>query len=170
MADPRIRQVRRVGLRLLDLLGEQRLVDGAVVHVSQRHPSAGQHAVQLDDPPDQIRVGLLPERFFALPEELIQEGRRPCTRASTNRARWHSRDSTSAGRQGTQLDVVVGAAQLGEHPADVVANIALHFKDERGGAPLGIRPLASSKSWRANGCIHADVLPDPTAPRIATPV
>ena len=26
------------------------------------------------------------------------------------------------------------------------------------------------KSWRAKGCIHAEVLPDPTAPKIATPV
>ena len=74
-ADPRIRQVRRVGLRLLDLLGEQLLVDGAVVPVSKRHPSAGQHAVQLDDPADEVRVGLLPKGFFALAEELVQEGR-----------------------------------------------------------------------------------------------
>ena len=41
---------------------EASLVNGAVVHVAQRHPSAGQHPVQLDDPADQIRVGLLPER------------------------------------------------------------------------------------------------------------
>ena len=54
---------------------EASLVNGAVVHVAQRHPSAGQHPVQLDDPADQIRVGLLPERFFALAEALIQEGR-----------------------------------------------------------------------------------------------
>ena len=26
------------------------------------------------------------------------------------------------------------------------------------------------KSWRAKGCIQAEVLPDPTAPKIATPV
>ncbi len=37
-----------------------------------------------------------------------------------------------------QLDVVLAPVQLGEHPADVVTKIALHFKDERGGAPLGI--------------------------------
>ena len=73
--DPRVGHIGRVGLRLLNLLGEQRLVDGAVVHVAQRHPSAGQHPVQLDDPADEIRVGLLPERFFALAEQLIQEGR-----------------------------------------------------------------------------------------------
>ena len=38
-----------------------------------------------------------------------------------------------------KLDVVLAPVQLGEHPADVVATIALHFQDERGGAPLGIR-------------------------------
>ena len=70
----------------------------------------------------------------------------------------------------TQLDVVAASVQPGQHRADVVAKIALHFKDKCGGAPLGIRPLASLKSWQANGCIHADVLPDPTAPKIATPV
>ena len=73
--DPRVGHIGRVGLGLLNLLGEQRLVDGAVVHVAQRHPSAGQHAVQLDDPADEVGVGLLPERFFALAEELIEEGR-----------------------------------------------------------------------------------------------
>ena len=135
-ADPRIRQVRRVGLRLLDLLGEPRLVDGAVVHVSKRHPSAGQHAVQLDDPADEVRVGLLPKGFFALAEELIQEGR--------DRVRERVRIEP-CGTQGnprqpavkTQLDGVVGAAQLGEHSADVVAKISLHVEDERGHAPLG---------------------------------
>ena len=54
---------------------EASLVDGAVVHVAQRHPSAGQHAVQLDDPADEVGVGLLLGRFFALAQELIQEGR-----------------------------------------------------------------------------------------------
>ena len=39
--DPRVGHIIGVGLGLLNLLGEQRLVDGAVVHVSQRYPSAG---------------------------------------------------------------------------------------------------------------------------------
>ena len=47
-----------------------------------------------------------------------------------------------------QLDVVVGAAQLGEHPADVVAKITLHFQDQRGGAPLGIRRLPAQELAR----------------------
>ena len=143
-ADPRIRQVRRVGLRLLDLVGEQRLVDGAAVHVSQRHPPAGQHAVELDDPADEVRVGLLPKGFFALAEELIQEGR--------DRVRERVRIEPG-GTQGiprqpavkTQLYVVVGAAQLDQHPADVVAIIALHFKDERRHAAVGIVGLPTQE-------------------------
>ncbi len=128
----------------LNLLGEQRLVDGAVVHVAQRHPSAGQHAVELDDPAAEVGIGLLPERFFTLAEELIQEGR--------DRVRERVRIEP-CGTQGiprqpavkTQLDVVVGAAQLGEHSADVVANISLHFEDQRGGAPLGIVRLPAQE-------------------------
>ena len=73
--DPGVGHIGRVGLCLVNLLGKQRLVDGAVVHVLQRHPSAGQHSVQLDDPADEVRVGLLPKGFFALAEQLIQEGR-----------------------------------------------------------------------------------------------
>ena len=33
----------------------------------------GQHAVQFDDPADEIRVRLLPEWFFPLAEKLIQK-------------------------------------------------------------------------------------------------
>ena len=60
-------------LRLCDFLGEQLFIDRAMVDVLERHPSARQHAVQLDNPANQVRVGLLPERFFPLAEELIQE-------------------------------------------------------------------------------------------------
>ena len=38
----------------------------------------------------------------------------------------------------TQLTVVIVAASLGEHPADVVTIIPLHVKHRRGHAPLGI--------------------------------
>ena len=79
-----------------------------------------------------------------------------------------SRPSTTR----TQLDVVLAPAQLGEHPADVVAKIALHFQDQREVAVARRSGFVACqlRNWRANGCIHADVLPDPTAPTIATPV
>ena len=72
---------RANALRLVDFLGEEILVDRTVVHVSKCHPSGrvapvagvGQHAVQFDDPADEIRVRLLPEWFFPLAEQLIQK-------------------------------------------------------------------------------------------------
>ena len=146
-ADPRIRQVRHVGLRLLDLVGEQRLVDGTVIHVSKRHTSAGQHAAELDDPADQIRVGLLPKGFFALAEELIQEGRdrvRERVRIEPGGTQGIPRQPTIE----TQLDVVLASVQLGQHPTDVVAKIALHFQDQRRRAPLGIRRLPAEELAR----------------------
>ena len=167
-ADPRIRPVPRIGLRLLDLLGEQLLVDGVVVHVSKRHPSAGKHAVELDDPADEVRVGLLPKGFSALAEELIQEGR--------DRVRERVRIEPG-GTQGiprqravkTQLDVIVGAAQISEHSADVVAKIALHFEDERGHAPLGIVGLPAQELARERVYTRGG-LAGPDAPKTATPV
>ena len=131
--------------RFLDFFVKERLVDGAVVHVSQRHPSHAavgtwQHAVQLDNPADEVRIGLLPEGLFALTKELIQEGRdrvRQGVRIEPGGTQRVPRDAAIE----TQLDVVVAPAQFGQHGADVVTKIALHFKDERGGAPVGIAGL-----------------------------
>ena len=141
--DPVVAHVGGVGLSLVDFLGEQRLVDGAVVHVAQRHPSGRvaavlgrEDAVQLDDPADEIRVRLLPEGFFALPEQLIEQGRD----GVGERVRIEPCRTQGIPRQPaveTQLDVVAFAVQLGEHPADVVAKITFHFKDERGRSALG---------------------------------
>ena len=132
------------GLREIGGLGAPVLADDDVigpvaqgVPVSQRHPSAGQHAAEPDDPADEVRVGLLPKGFFALAEELIQEGRH----GVRERVRIEPCGTQGAPRQPavkTQFDVVVGAAQLGEHSADIVAKIALHFEDGRGHAPFGI--------------------------------
>ena len=72
---PRLNQVGRERLRLFDFSGKEVFVDRAMVDVLERHPFARQHTVQLDDPADQVGVRLLPERFFPLAEELIQEGR-----------------------------------------------------------------------------------------------
>ena len=47
-----------------------------------------------------------------------------------------------------QLDVVLAPVQLGEHPADVVAKIALHFKDQRRRAPRGIVGLPAEELAR----------------------
>ena len=59
---------------LADLPAEQLRVDRAAVDVLQRDPAPGQEPVQFDDPAHEVRVGLLPERFSALAEELVDQG------------------------------------------------------------------------------------------------
>ena len=49
-------------------------IDGAFVNIEQRHVVV-EHLVQQDDELDQVRVGLLPERFLALAEEVVQQTR-----------------------------------------------------------------------------------------------
>ena len=61
------------------------------------------------------------------------------------------------------------AVQRGPHPADVAVKIAVDFYDARGSRRSGFVACQSS-NWRANGCLHAEVFPDPTAAKIATPV
>ena len=61
-------KIADVSLGLLNLGREQFLVDGAVVDLLQSDPLAGEYAVELDDPAEQIGVGLLPERLLALAE------------------------------------------------------------------------------------------------------
>ena len=58
---------------LIDFFLEQVGVDRAVVDIPEGHPAVGKDPVELDNPLHQIRVGLLPERIFPLPEQLIQE-------------------------------------------------------------------------------------------------
>ena len=53
---------------LRHLLPHLPLVD--ILVDTQADPSARLDAVLLDDPPDQIGVGLLPEGFFALAEQV----------------------------------------------------------------------------------------------------
>ena len=60
---------------LIDFFLEQVGVDRALVDIPEGHPTVGKDPVQLDNPLHQIRVGLLPERIFPLPEQLIQERR-----------------------------------------------------------------------------------------------
>ena len=61
------------------------------------------------------------------------------------------------------------AVQFGQHPADVAVTIAVDFSDARGSRRSGFVACQPSH-WRATGCLHAEVFPDPTAGKIATPV
>ena len=57
-----------------DVSREQLRVDRAAVDVLQCDPAPRQEPVQFDDPAHEVRVGLLPERFATLAEELVDEG------------------------------------------------------------------------------------------------
>ena len=145
--DPRLAE--RVGerLRLFDRVGEELLVDRAMVDVLKRHPFARQHAVELDDPLDQVGVRLLPERFFPLAEELIQEGRHGVGERVGIEPPRAERIPGHAARH-AQFEVVILAAHVGEHPADVVTQIPLHFEHDRRRAPLGIRRVPAQQLTR----------------------
>ena len=62
-------------LRLPDPFGEELRVDRAAVDVLEGDPRSREEPVELDDPADEIRVGLLPEGLPALPKELVDERR-----------------------------------------------------------------------------------------------
>ena len=78
-----------------------------------------------------------PKRFFPLAEELIPEGRHGVGQRVRIELRRAERIPGYPAVE-AQFQVVLLAARLGEHPADVVTKIALHFEHERGHAPLGI--------------------------------
>ena len=54
------------------ILSPELRVDRALVDVEERHVVV-EHLVQQDDELDQVRVGLLPERFLAPAKEVVQE-------------------------------------------------------------------------------------------------
>ncbi len=149
--DPGVSQAVGNLLRLFDLLIKELFVDGAVVHVAQGDPPDGaapvlrrDAPVELDDPADEIGVGLLPEGFLALAEQLIEQGRH----GIRQRVRIEP-----GGAQGipchapveVHFQVVLAAVVVHQDLLDVVAKIAFHFKDERRGAALGIGRLPAEQ-------------------------
>ena len=86
--------------------------------------------------------------FCALAEELIQEGTRRSTRASTHRARWQlkgfhvSRRSRDSSMYSPPRSSSVSIRRMSW------ARIALHFKDQCRRAPLGIRRLPAQELAR----------------------
>ena len=109
---------------LADLPAEQLRVDRAAVDVLQRDPAPRQEPVQFDDPAHEVRIGLLPERFAALAEELVDQG----GDAVGERIGVEQRIVERVPLPGTteaDLQVVVPAPGLLEDPPHVVAEVAL---------------------------------------------
>ena len=121
-------------VRCVDLLLESLGVDGEAVDVAEGHPAGGEDAVELDDPPHQVRRRLLPEGVLPAAEELVEKRGERVGQAV----------AVQVGREGIPLpapaerefDVVVPAAGVREDLADVVAEVALDLEDKRR------RPLA----------------------------
>ena len=112
---------------LADLPREQLRVDRAAVDVLQRDPAPRQEPVQFDDPAHEIRIGLLPERFATLAEELVDQGRD----AVGERIGVEQRIVERVPLPGTaeaDLQVVVPAPGLLEDPPHVVAEAGISLR------------------------------------------
>ena len=133
-----------VHLGLNDLLSEQFGIDRALVDIPEGHPAVGKDPVQLDNPLHQIRVGLLPERVFPLAEQLIQKrGNRIGQGVGIEPVRGQGVPLIFAAQ--AQLHVIVFPARLFQNLPDVVAEIPLHFEDERGRPALRICGLPAEQ-------------------------
>ena len=129
---------------LIDLFLEQFRVDRAQVDILQGHPTVGKDPVQLDNPLHQIRVGLLPERIFPLPEQLIQErGNGIGQGVGIEPVRGQGVPLPVSVH--AQLHVIVFPAGLFENLPDVVAEIPLDLEDQGGGPPLRIPRLPAEQ-------------------------
>ena len=100
--------------------------------------------MKLDDPADEIGIGLLPEGFLALAEQLIKQagngiGQR--VRIEPPRRKWIPlRTGVHA-----NLDIVLSTARLDENLADVVTEISLDFEHQRRRPHVRIMRLPAEK-------------------------
>ena len=114
---------------------EQLGVDRAFVDIEQGHVVIGD-LVQLDDELDEVRVGLLPERFLAFAEEIVeQRSDVVCERIGVEVV--VQRVVSVLGVQ-VDLDVVVLASVALEDVFHLVAEVAFHFEHESADALVGV--------------------------------
>ena len=135
---------QRLGLRLPDLPGEQLRVHRAAVDVAERDPAPRQEPVKLDDPPDEVRVRLLPERFARLAEELVDERGDAVRHRVGVEQRIVERVPLPRAAE-PDLQVVVLPVRLAEDAPDLVAEISLDLEHERARAAAGIVRLPGEK-------------------------
>ena len=116
---------------------------------------AGHDAMQLDQPPEKVGIGHLPERIFSASEQLTQER---CNGVGEGIGIEPVRGQgiPLPGSIEAQLDVIVFPAGVGQDRADLVAEVPLHFEHQGCGPFLGIRRLPgeqlAGKGRHAGGC------------------
>ena len=147
-------------LGLPDLVGEQLRVHGAAVDVPERDPPARQEPVKLDDPPDEVRVRLLPERFSTLAEKLVDEGSHPVGQRVGVEERIVERVPLPRSAE-PDFEVVVSPTRVPEDAPDLMAEVSFDFEHERARAAVGIvgppvKQLAGERVHAGRGLAGAD--------------
>ena len=145
---------------LADLPAEQFRIHRAAVDVLQRDPALRQEPIQFDDPAHEIRIGLLPERFAALAEELVDEG---CD-AVGERVGVEQRIVERVPLQRAvepDLEVVAAAPGVVEDAAHAVAKVALDLEHKGAGpapGPVGLprEELLGERVHAGGGLAGAD--------------
>jgi hypothetical protein len=142
-------------------------IDGAFVDVEEGHVVTGD-LVQLDDELHEVGVGLLPEGFLALAEEIVEQrcdvvGERICVEVVVQRV-------VAVLGVHVELDVVVLASVPLEDVFNLVAEVALHFEYQPADVLLALVSPVGDQLLSAYGYMQPQVLPVPIAPKIAIPV
>ena len=131
-------------------LGDAVRVDGGLVDVEQGHVVVDD-LVQQDDELDQVGIGLLPERFLAATEQVVEQrgdaiGQRVGLEVVVERV-------VAVRGVEADLEVVVAAPVQRHQLAQFVAEVALHLEDEAADLQGGIRRAVAEQLVRIG--IHA---------------
>ena len=140
--------------------------DGAFIDVEQRDVVVG-NLVQENDELDEVGVGLLPKRFFAATEQVVQK-RCDAIRQSVGIQVVMERVVTVVGIE-ADFYVVFLPCMLRKNTAHLVTEIAFHLEDETTDAFLFVVCLIAEELLR-EGKMAPLVFPVPTAPKMAMPV
>ena len=121
------------------------------VYTKEHYCTSMDAPVQFDDPAHEVRVGLLPERFATLAEELVDQGRDAVGERIGVEQRiveWVPLPGTAE----ADLQVVVPAAGLLEDPPHVVAEAAISLRKSRWNNDLSTRYGLRVSPGVSEGC------------------
>ena len=131
-------------LRVANLPRQKLRVDGAAIDLLERDPVLRQYPMKLDDPADQIGVGLLPERLLALAEQLIeQRGNGVGQRVGIEPPGRERVPPPSAAH--AEFHVVAASTLVQEDLADVMAEVPLDFQHQGRRPPVRVSGLPAEK-------------------------